>query len=34
MDRYPIDVTPMTSPLRFSSGPPELPGLMSVVVWM
>ena len=25
---------PITSPLRFSSGPPELPGLMLASVWM
>jgi hypothetical protein len=25
---------PMTSPLRFKSGPPELPGLMEASVWM
>ena len=26
--------TPMTSPFMFSSGPPELPGLMAASVWM
>ena len=25
---------PMTSPCEFSSGPPELPGLMAASVWM
>ncbi|OGT96272.1 MAG: hypothetical protein A3I79_00700 [Gemmatimonadetes bacterium RIFCSPLOWO2_02_FULL_71_11] len=25
---------PMTSPLRFTSGPPELPGLIAASVWM
>jgi len=25
---------PMTSPREFSSGPPELPGLMAASVWM
>ena len=25
---------PMTSPLRLRSGPPELPGLIEVSVWM
>jgi hypothetical protein len=25
---------PITSPARFSSGPPELPGLMAASVWM
>ena len=25
---------PITSPFRFRSGPPELPGLMAVSVWM
>ena len=27
-------LSPMTSPLRFTSGPPELPGLMEASVWM
>ena len=27
-------LTPMTSPARLSSGPPELPGLMAASVWM
>ena len=27
-------LTPTTSPLRFRSGPPELPGLIAVSVWM
>ncbi len=26
--------TPITSPFMFSSGPPELPGLMAASVWM
>ena len=26
--------TPTTSPLMFTSGPPELPGLMGASVWM
>ena len=25
---------PITSPLRFTSGPPELPGLIDASVWM
>ena len=27
-------LTPMTSPFRFTSGPPELPGLIEASVWM
>jgi hypothetical protein len=27
-------LTPMTSPLRFTSGPPLLPGLMAASVWI
>ena len=27
-------LTPITSPLMFSSGPPLLPGLMAASVWM
>ena len=28
------EVTPITSPLRFSSGPPELPWLIAASVWI
>ena len=28
------ELTPTTSPLAFSSGPPELPGLIAASVWM
>ena len=27
------ELTPMTSPLMFTSGPPELPGLIGASVW-
>lgn len=29
-----LDVIPITCPWMFTSGPPELPGLMAVSVWM
>ncbi len=28
------ELMPTTSPSRFSSGPPELPGLIATSVWM
>src|SRR3954469_6796781 len=30
----PSVLTPTTSPLRFTSGPPELPGLIAASVWI
>jgi hypothetical protein len=30
----PAELIPTTSPRRFTSGPPELPGLIAASVWM
>jgi len=34
LDEAPAEVMPMTSPLRLTSGPPLLPGLMAASVWI